>query len=115
MRTQGEATRRREQELVKLRKDIELLSVQHESSEASLRKRHQEALNELTDQLEQSNKQRAKSVVSGGVTPELLGANQCDDSSRFNALWPTQLNFGGRGRASCPVSAPLNKSIRVVQ
>jgi len=112
---QSEISRRREHEVQKIKKDLELMAVQHETSEASLRKRHQEALNELTDQLEQSNKQRAKSVVSGGVTPELLGANQCDDSSRFNALWPTQLNFGGRGRASCPVSAPLNKSIRVVQ
>ena len=57
---QGEATRRREQELVKLRKDIELLTVQHESSEASLRKRHQEAINELNDQLEQLSKHRNK-------------------------------------------------------
>jgi len=63
VRTQGEATRRREQELVKLRKDIELLSVQHESSEASLRKRHQEAINELTDQIEQLSKHRNKSVT----------------------------------------------------
>ena len=59
---QGEATRRREQELVKLRKDIELLTVQHESSEASLRKRHQEAINELNDQLESLSKNRNKSV-----------------------------------------------------
>jgi len=59
---QGEATRRREQELVKLRKDIELLTVQHESSEASLRKRHQEAINELNDQIEQLSKHRNKSV-----------------------------------------------------
>jgi len=61
---QGEATRRREQELVKLRKDIELLTVQHESSEASLRKRHQEAINELNDQIEQLSKHRNKSVDS---------------------------------------------------
>jgi hypothetical protein len=59
---QGEATRRREQELIKLKKDFELLSVQHESSEASLRKRHQEALNELNDQVEQLNKYKAKYV-----------------------------------------------------
>jgi len=38
------------------------MAVQHETSEANLRKRHQEALNELTDQLEQNNKQRAKSA-----------------------------------------------------
>lgn len=60
---QGEATRRREQELVKLKKDFELLSVQHESAEASLRKRHQEALNELNDQVEQLNKYKAKYVA----------------------------------------------------
>ena len=45
-----------------MKKDFELMAVQHETSEASLRKRHQEALNELTDQLEQTSKQRAKSV-----------------------------------------------------
>jgi hypothetical protein len=59
---QSEATRRREQELVKLKKDFELLSVQHESSEASLRKRHQEALSELSDQVEQLNKYKARYV-----------------------------------------------------
>jgi len=47
---------------VKLRKDIELLTVQHESAEASLRKRHQEAINELTDQIEQLSKHRNKCV-----------------------------------------------------
>jgi len=46
-----------------MKKDFELMVVQHETAEANLRKRHQEALNELTDQLEQSNKHRAKSVV----------------------------------------------------
>jgi hypothetical protein len=57
---QSEITRRREQELIKVKKDLELFTVQQESSEASLRKRHQEQLNDLTDQLDQSNKQRAK-------------------------------------------------------
>jgi myosin heavy chain 6/7 len=59
---QSEISRRREQELIKVKKDLELLIVQQESSEASLRKRHQEALNELSDQLDQSNKHRAKLV-----------------------------------------------------
>jgi len=44
------------------------MAVQHETSEASLRKRHQEALNELTEQLDQSNKQRAKSVELSSVS-----------------------------------------------
>jgi len=65
---QGEATRRREQELVKLRKDIELLTVQHESSEASLRKRHQEAIAELNDQIEQLSKHRNKSVSQSDIS-----------------------------------------------
>jgi len=60
---QSEISRRREHEVQKMKKDLELLSVQHETSEASLRKRHQEAINELTDQLEQSNKHRTKSVA----------------------------------------------------
>jgi len=60
---QSEISRRREHEVQKLKKDFELMAVQHETSEASLRKRHQEALNELTDQLEQSNKHRAKSLL----------------------------------------------------
>jgi len=43
-----------------MKKDFELMAVQHETSEASLRKRHQEAVNDLTDQLDHSNKQRTK-------------------------------------------------------
>jgi len=56
----GEISRRREQENIKLKKDIELLTIQYESSEASLRKRHQEALNELAEQLDHLNKHKAK-------------------------------------------------------
>ena len=59
---QSEISRRREHEVQKLKKDVELMAVQYESSEAGLRKRHQDAVNDLTDQLEQSNKQRSKSV-----------------------------------------------------
>ena len=47
-----------------MKKDFELMAVQHETSEASLRKRHQEAVNDLSDQLDQTNKHRAKSVQS---------------------------------------------------
>jgi len=61
-------SRRREHEVQKLKKDFELMAIQHETSEASLRKRHQEALNELTEQLDQSNKQRAKSVELSSVS-----------------------------------------------
>jgi hypothetical protein len=42
-----EISRRREAELAKVKKDFELLTVQFESLEASLRKRHQEAMRDL--------------------------------------------------------------------
>jgi len=44
----------------KLKKDLELIMIQHETSEASLKKRHQEVVNDLNDQLEQLNRQRNK-------------------------------------------------------
>jgi len=43
-----------------MKKDMELIIIQQETSEASLKKRHQETVNELTDQLEQLNRQRNK-------------------------------------------------------
>ena len=56
---QAEISRLYEEELLKLRKDVEILAVQFEASEASLKK-SQDAINELNVQLEQSNKYRAK-------------------------------------------------------
>jgi len=43
-----------------MKKEMDLLNVQHESNEQSVKKRHQEQLNELNDQLERSNKQKSK-------------------------------------------------------
>lgn len=57
---QSEISRRREGEVLKLKKDFELLVVQQESSEASLRKRHQEALNDLSDQVDFLGKSKSK-------------------------------------------------------
>ena len=58
--TQNELRRRHEQEVMKLKKDMELLSVQNESNEASLKKRHQEVINDLNEQLERAQKQKSK-------------------------------------------------------
>lgn len=57
---QSEVNRKRELEVTKLRKDFELLTVQHESQEASLRKRHQDVVNDLSEQLEQLGRARSK-------------------------------------------------------
>ena len=56
-------SRRREQELLKMKKDMELVNVQHESSEASIRKRFQDQINDLTEQMERANKLKSKYVL----------------------------------------------------
>jgi len=72
-----------------MKKDFELMSVQHETSEASLRKRHQEALNELSDQLEHNNKQRAKSVFLSVIQSR---ANHCMNI-HIQLVWSQRLFF----------------------
>lgn len=57
---QNEINRKRDGEINKLKKDLEIISIQHESAEASLRKRHQDTVNELSEQLENVSRQRAK-------------------------------------------------------
>jgi len=52
--------RRREQDLQKAKKEMELMTVQFESNEQTLKKRHQEQLNDVNDQLERANKQKSK-------------------------------------------------------
>jgi beta-lactamase superfamily II metal-dependent hydrolase len=54
--------RRRDQELVKAKKDSDLLSVQHEASETSLKKRFQDQINELNEQLDRASKAKSKYV-----------------------------------------------------
>lgn len=55
---QTEVAKKRDAELHKVRKDLELANVQFEQTEISLRKRHQEALNELSDQIEHLTKSK---------------------------------------------------------
>ena len=53
---QVELNKKREQELLKLRRDLEETTLQHEAQVATLRKKHQDAVNELGDQVEQLQK-----------------------------------------------------------
>ena len=57
---QAETVRKREQDLQKVKKEMELINVQHESNEQTLKKRHQEQLNDVNDQLERATKQKSK-------------------------------------------------------
>ena len=53
-----ELLKKREMEISKLRKDLELANAQFEAAEASLRKRHTEAINDLSDQVDYLTKQK---------------------------------------------------------
>lgn len=58
--TQIELNKKREAELVKLRKEAEEGNISHESSMANLRKRHNDAVAEMAEQIDNLNKLKAK-------------------------------------------------------
>lgn len=57
---QIEIVHRRDQELLKAKKDAELAITQSEANESLLKKRFQEQLNDLSEQLERANKAKSK-------------------------------------------------------
>lgn len=57
---QVELNKKREQELLKLRKDLEESTLQHEAQISSLRKKQQDVANEMADQIDQLQKAKAK-------------------------------------------------------
>jgi len=57
---QIELNKKRESEIMKMRKDLEECNIQQESTLLSLRKKHQDAVAEMSEQCEQLNKIKAK-------------------------------------------------------
>ena len=57
---QIELNKRREAELSKLRRDLEESNIQHEQAMSNLRKKHNDSVAELSEQLDQLNKNKAK-------------------------------------------------------
>ena len=57
---QLDLNKKRESEIGKLRRDLEEANVQHEATAASMRKKHQEAVGELTTQIDQLQKAKNK-------------------------------------------------------
>lgn len=57
---QVELNKKREQELLKLRRDLEEQSLQHESQVSALRKKAQDASNEMADQIDQLQKAKQR-------------------------------------------------------
>lgn len=61
---QIEVNKKREAELQKLRRDLDESHVHSETQVAAIRKKQQDAVNELTEQLDQLQKSKQKSVDS---------------------------------------------------
>jgi len=57
---QIEVNKKRESELQKLRRDLEEANVQNEAQIATIRKKQQDAVNEMTEQVEQLQKVKQK-------------------------------------------------------
>ena len=57
---QIELNKKREAEIMKMRKDIEEVNIQHEATLLSLRKKHQDAVSEMSEQCDQLNKIKVK-------------------------------------------------------
>merc|ERR1719369_1664874 len=57
---QIELNKKREAEVAKLRKDIEEVNIQHESILSNLKRKHQDAIQEMTEQIEQLQKMKSK-------------------------------------------------------
>ena len=57
---QLDLNKKREAELAKLRRDLEEANLQHEATAAQLRKKHQDAVNEMGEQIDQLQKAKNK-------------------------------------------------------
>uniref|UniRef100_A0A1W7RA59 Myosin heavy chain, muscle n=1 Tax=Hadrurus spadix TaxID=141984 RepID=A0A1W7RA59_9SCOR len=57
---QIDLNKRREAEMAKLRRDLEESNLQHEQTMGNLRKKHNDVVAELSDQIDQMNKQKAR-------------------------------------------------------
>lgn len=57
---QVELNKKREGELAKLRRDLEEANLQHEATASQLRKKHQDAVNEMGEQIDQLQKLKNK-------------------------------------------------------
>ncbi|UJR25222.1 hypothetical protein I4U23_006574 [Adineta vaga] len=86
--TQVEMNKKREGELAKLRRDLEEANLQHEATAAQLRKKHQDAVNEMGEQIDQLQKLKNK------LEKEKQGVKSETDDLR------AQLDHAQKGRAS---------------
>ena len=98
---QMELNKKREAEVQKLRKDLEEANIQHESVLMNLKKKHQDAIQEMTEQIDQLTKMKSKiekdktkiqaeMMDARSATDEICRAKASSEKSNKNLV--TQLN-----------------------
>merc|ERR1719233_1672006 len=101
---QIELNKKREGEVSKLRKDIEEVNIQHESILSNLKRKHQDAIQEMTEQIDQLQKMKAKIekdkthilneiAEARAATDEVMRAQSSSDKSN-KALTATLTELG---------------------
>ena len=55
-----ELNKKRESDIIRLKQDVELANLEYETSLVKIKKKHQEAINEMSDKLEQMQKSKNK-------------------------------------------------------
>merc|ERR1712088_175646 len=70
---QVELNKKRETEVAKLRKDLEECHIQHEATLASLKKKQSDSIAEMSEQMDQLNKMKAKVVKDCGQIANEIG------------------------------------------
>ncbi|XP_021927601.1 myosin heavy chain, muscle-like isoform X2 [Zootermopsis nevadensis] len=93
---QIELNKKREAELAKLRRDLEEANIQHEGTLANLRKKHNDAVAEMGEQIDQLNKLKAKA--------------EHDRSSVYNEMNNVRgaIDSLARDKVKCGVICPLS-------
>ena len=99
--TQVELNKKREAELMKLKNDLEESNIAHESTLASLRQKHNSAMGDLGDQIDQLNKMKARiEMEKGNMERDLMETR-------------TSLDDALRERANLEKASKLNQSLIV--
>merc|ERR1739844_780650 len=94
---QVELNKKREAEVNKLRKDLEEANIQHESVLMNLKKKHQDAIQEMSEQIDQLSKMKSKiekdktkiqSEISDArsAADEISGAKASSEKSNKNLV-----------------------------
>merc|ERR1711922_124917 len=94
---QIELNKKRENEVTKLRRDIEETNIQQESIHSNLKRKHQDAIQEMTEQIDQLQKMKAKIdkdkvhilneiADARAATDEVMRAQSSSDKSNKNLM-----------------------------